>query len=363
VVFAASAESGEEPSVDHTLEALDLQDGSEQWRLDVADPVRTSPEYLEADGRSLFVFATGHESRHGEAFVVHAIDPAARERVWRFDTDEQRFLVPMAVDDGTVFVGRRDDQLGSDGEFVYALDGADGQRLWRTETGDVAPTGHAARRGVLFADTARRLRALNVEDGEERWSVEAESHAYDNRAERVFVQQDGSVRGLSHGEGEELWRREFEFTVSGITSPRAAMDGTVFVGDSGGRLLAVSPLEGDTRWTLPVDREQSFRPSVARTSERLSVGGAGVHAVDPVSGDRAWAFDPDAEGEVAVGTGAPGTVFAHSDRRVWALDPDSGDVRWEFAPDEELAGVATAGEFAWVGVGGAVYALDGSGSA
>jgi len=363
VVFAASADAGEEASDDHTLQALDLQDGSERWRLGVADPIQTPPEYLEAHGRSLFVFATGRESLHGEAFVVHAVDPEAKERVWRFDTDERRFLTPMAVDDGTVFVGRRDDQYAEDGEYVYALDGSDGERLWRTETGDVAPTGHAARRGVLFADTARRLRALDVEDGEERWSVPAESQAYDNRAERVFVQQDESVRGLSHEEGEELWRREFEFTVSRITSPRAAMDETVFVGDYGGRLLAVSSLDGGTRWTLSVDRERSFRPSVARTSERLYVAGAGVHAVDPVSGERAWAFDPDVEGRVDVQTGAPSTVFAHTDRHVWALDPDSGDPRWAFEPGTRLAGVATAGDLAFVGVDGTVHALDGSSSA
>ncbi|PSP40798.1 hypothetical protein BRC63_05250 [Halobacteriales archaeon QH_10_70_21] len=258
--FVASAEVGDEASDDHTLQALELQDGPERWRLGVADPAQTPPEYLAVDDRSLFVFATGRESLHGEAFVVHAVDPEARERLWRFDTDDRRFLFPMAVDDGTVFVGRRDDQFAEDGEFVYALDGAD---------------------------------------------------------------------------GEELWRREFDFVVSRITSPRAAGDETVFVGDSSGRLLALSPLEGNTRWELSVDRDGSFRPSVARTSERLYVAGA---------------------------TGAPSTVVAHSDRHVWALDPDAGDPRWTFEPGTRLAGVATAGDFAFVGVDGAVHALDGSGS-
>ena len=168
------------------------------------------------------------------------------------------------------------------------------------------------------------------------------------------------VRGLAHADGAELWRRAFEFNVTRITSPRAAMDETVYVGDYGGRLLAVSPLEGDTSWTLSVDRNHGFRPSVARASERLYVAGAGVHAVDPVSGERAWAFEPDVEGYVHVEAGAPSTVFAHADRRIWALDPESGDPRWSFEPESDLAGVATAGDVAFVGVDGAVYALDGS---
>jgi len=53
-------------------------------------------------------------------------------------------------------------------------------------------------------------------------------------------------------------------------------------------------------------------------------------------------------------------VFAHTDRRVWALDPDSGDERWTFEPGSELAGVESAGDLAFVGVDGTVYALDGS---
>ena len=360
-VFAASAESGEEASDEHTLQALGLQDGDERWRLSVADPVQTPPEYLEADARSMFVFATGRTSRFDVGFVVQAVEADERDRTWRFGPDKHRLHYLLAIEDGTVFVGRRDDEQSKQGEFVYAVDSDNGTELWQTETADVAATGHRARRDLLFVDTATRLRALALEDGEAVWSVPAESHTYDNRAERVFVQAEGEdvVRGLAHADGEELWRRAFDFTVSRITSPRAAMDETVFVGDNAGRLLALSPLDGNTRWTLSVDRDEVFRPSVARTSERLYVAGAGVHAVDPVSGERAWAFDPDVEGRVDVQTGAS-TVFAHTNRRVWALDPESGDPRWTFEPGSELAGVESAGDLAFVGVDGTVYALDGS---
>ena len=359
-LFVASAEAGEDNSEDNTLRALDLQSGEEHWHVGVDHPVQTPPMYLDADDRTRFVFATGLTSRFDVGFIVQAVDPDDRDRAWRFGPDEHRLHYPLAIEDGTVFVGRRDDH-GS-GEFVYALDGNDGSELWRTESGDVVSSGHTARRDLLFVDTLTRLRALALEDGEAVWSVTAESHAYDNRADRVFVQAEGEdvVRGLAHADGAELWRRAFEFNVTRITSPRAAMDETVYVGDYGGRLLAVSPREGDTSWTLSVDRDQGFGPSVARTGERLYVAGAGVHAVDPVSGERAWVFEPDVEGYLHVEAGAPSTVFAHADRRVWALDPESGDPRWTFEPESELAGVATAGDVAFVGVDGAVYALDGS---
>jgi outer membrane protein assembly factor BamB len=45
---------------------------------------------------------------------------------------------------------------------------------------------------------------------------------------------------------------------------------------------------------------------------------------------------------------------------VWALDPDSGDERWTFEPGSELTDAESAGDLAFVGVGGSMYALDGS---
>lgn len=357
-IFVGSVAENES-SDDHALHALTLQEGAEKWRLGVADPVQTVPSYVGTDAGPRLVFSTGRQPTTGEAFVLHALDPDATERVWRFETEARRVIYPIATADERVFVGRRDDQLAESGEYVYALDAADGTERWRTETGDVSRTGNARRRDTLLVDTPRRVRALAVASGDERWTVEAESQAYDNRAERIFVQNGGVVRGLALADGSERWRREFEFDVSRITSPRQAMDETVFVGDTDGRLIALSPLDGVTRWTLSVDSD-GFEPSVERTSEWLFVAGAGVHAVDNVSGERAWSFTPAVDSYVDVETGAPSTVFARTTRHVWALDPETGEERWQFAPGGRLAGVSTAGDFAFVGVGGTVYALDGS---
>lgn len=357
VVFVASGapDDGSTDS-DHTLYALSLQAGDEKWRAGVPHPVQTAPKYAGTRESPRVVFATGRESLHGEAFGIHAVDHRSGSHTWRFDTDDRRFLYPIVTTEDAVFVGRRDDQLGESGERVYALAATDGGERWRTESGDVSPTGNARRRDTLLVNTFRRATALDVERGDERWSTEAETVAYGNRAERVFVEADDTVRALALTDGSELWRRNFDATVSRITTPRAATDGTVFVGDYDGRLLALSPLDGETRWTLPVDSDR-FRPSVERTSERLYVAGAGVHAVDPVSGERQWSFTPDIEGDVNVD--ASRTVFASTDRRLWALDPETGGERWEFTPGSGFAGVANAGHLAFVAVDGTVYALDG----
>lgn len=107
-------------------------------------------------------------------------------------------------------------------------------------------------------------------------------------------------------------------------------DATVFVSAYDGRLHALSPLDGATRWTMSVDTDQ-FRPGVERTSDRLYVAGADVHALDPVFGKQHWTVTSGAQGHVAVDVGQ--TVFTSTDRYLWALNPATGTERWEFAPD------------------------------
>ena len=357
-IFVGSAASDDESTdADHAIHALSLQDGGEKWRTDVSNPVQTAPRYAGTGETPRIVFATGQESLHGKAFQIQSVDYDSGERLWQFDIDDHRFLYPIVTSEGTVIVGRRDDQLYESGEYVYALDVSNGDERWRTETGDVSESGNARRRDTLFVKTFRRVRAYGLEDGDERWQTTAETVGYDNRGERVFVEADDTVRALKRTDGTELWQREFDNGTSGIATPREAMDGTVFVGGSDGQLLALSPLDGETRWTLSIGSD-NFWPSVERTSEQLFVAGSGVHAVDPVSGERQWSFTPDGEGYVNVDVSQ--TVFARTKQHLWALDPETGEKRWQFAPGSRFAGVASAGDFAFVAVNGRVYALDGS---
>lgn len=361
---AGSGASGTEPADDgddHALAAVALRDGREQWRVSLPNPPSTPPTHGGHDDPPRVYLATGRESLHGRGSELLAIDPTRGEREWTFDTTEDRFVYPLATSDERVFVGRRDDQLGPDGEYLYALDVDDGTERWREGAGDAADDGHAVRRGVLVVKTHRRVRAFEPTSGEERWRVEADAPidgpVYGNHAERVFISHGDAVRGIGLEDGNDLWRRKFDFRVSRVTQPREALSTTVHVGDYDGRLLALSPLDGTTRWTYSVDRE-GFHPSVERTSESLFVGGAGVHCLDPVSGDRRWAFTPDVEGTVR--GHASTTVFASGGGSVWALDPENGDVRWEFSPAAGIEGVLNAGAVAFVASGGTVFALDGS---
>lgn len=394
-LFVGSAADGGSSDTSHALHALSLEDGREKWRATVPNPIQTAPTSASSQRAPRLVFATGREGLHGEASEIRALDDAG-ERVWGFDGEDGGFLYPIGTTEASVFVGRRDDQLGEDGEYVYALDATDGAERWQAETGDVLRAGTAPRHDAVVVQTfGDRVWALDIADGDDRWQEHAESVGYDDGADRVFVEARDTVRALAVADGSERWRRELGGSVSVVPTPGTATEEhatdaseIVLVGDFDGRLLALDPSDGATRWTLSFDTDQ-FTPRVQRTGERLFVTGAGVHAVDSGSGERQWSFAPDTEGHLEVSAPSTGsassTVFASTDRRLWALDPATGEKRWEFAPGSdaapstgdatatdnsaptgdsapasEFSGVAAAGDLALVAVGGTVYALDGS---
>jgi outer membrane protein assembly factor BamB len=340
----------------HALHALDLADGTEQWRVSLPNPVVTEPVYADGESGARVYVAT---RRSSDAAELYALDPSRGTRIWEFDAPERRRFYPLGATGETVFVGTRDDDVARSGEAVYALAAEDGHERWRVESGDALATGHALRGETLLVRTPARVRALDVTTGTERWRIDSPTVMYGPavRGERVFVGYDGTVRAVGLADGRERWRRDVDFSISRVLTPRMAASTTVFVADRAGRLLALSPLDGSTRWRLSVETD-AFRPHVARTSERLFVSGSDVYALDPVSAERAWAFTPAA---VDVTVHASTAVFAAVGRdRIHALDPASGTERWRFEPGRLLAGPATAGDLAFVGVEGTVYALDGS---
>jgi outer membrane protein assembly factor BamB len=360
---SATGQGDNETTSADALYALSLNDGDEQWQTTLRNPVQTSPIYGTQEDSARVYLATGPFDTHREGPRIHAFDPGTGEQHWQYNPETRGRLYPLGLTESEVVVGGRDDELDESGEHVFALGAETGEEMWRVESGDLRGDGHTVRRGTLIVSTHKSIQAIDPASGEERWRTGFEDPfdgpAFGNHGKRLFVGHDGTVEALSVADGSTQWRRDFGFTISRVTSPREAMSDTVFVGDYDGRLLAVSPLNGETRWTLSLDRDQ-FRPSVARTSETLYLAGAGIQAVDPVSGKRRWAFQPGVEGYLDMHLGT--TVFASTRREntVYALNPDTGERRWKFDPDRDIVSPVAAGTMTWVAAGGTVYALDGS---
>lgn len=220
--------------------AVDGSDGRRRWRRTMSgagDPPFRAVSRPSVDGDAVYVA--------GWFGGIQALDRADGRRRWRradpFDGDGVRECRPVAAPDGPVVV------VGD--EEIVALAPGDGDRRWsRTTPEDVRyrPGGTPVAEGTVLVTREEReedrLRALDVETGDTRWTA-----AVDSGDETVTpVVADGTVYvagrsrlvALDLDDGTPLFESSFEYPL-----------GTPIVGD--GRLYVagfntVYALEGSS---------------------------------------------------------------------------------------------------------------------
>lgn len=236
---------------------------------------------------------------------------------------------PAYAGDGTIYIGSNDN-------FLYAIEAADGSERWRFQTGGAIISSPAvgadgtiyigADDGVLYAVTS---------DGAERWTFDT----------------GGRIR----------------------SSPGIGPDGTVHVGSDDGAVYAVDGADGALVWEFPTDGPVLSRPAIddAGTVDDVSddtiyfgSDDTFVYAVD-ANGVERWRFKTEGEVRSSPAIGADGTVYIGADDgKVYALDPaETDDLRVRWSHDTEGAvrsspALSTDGTILYVGsLNGPLHAL------
>lgn len=215
------------------LAALDAATGEVRWTVPIMGG-RATPTYVgdgvvtgnsdrvalvDLDGDVRWQASSGGD---GHAVTDDRIYTSGQGNVWAFDlagelvwderTDKRTTAVP-AVADGTLCVATRDG-------LVYGFDADTGDRNWTFEvaahTGRDDPAGFDVTGGVTI---------------------------YDGTA--YFGTWDRTVYAVTLETGELEWSRE---TNGGIDVCPAAADGTIYVGNDGGRILALDAATGTRKW-------------------------------------------------------------------------------------------------------------------
>lgn len=215
---------------------------------------------------------------------------------------------------------------------------------WRTSLGTGAASGPALGDGLLVVpSTDGVLFGLDARHGGVRWRrrlgvgtavghqsmpavVENTVHVGDSR---------GRVHALDPVDGATRWTTTTGGAVDG--SP-TVVDGLIYVGSDDGRLYALDASDGTVSWSAPIGGDVGTAPAV--DDGRVIVGSANgrVSAVAAAGGTRLWTFQTG-DSVTASPAVADGRVFVGSkDGRLYALDAATGEEVWaRFFP---FAGVA-----------------------
>src|SRR5690606_37333629 len=163
VMFGSPASDGEsvyQLSANGTLTALDLATGQTRWSVPTGTTQRGTPA-LSGDGSTVYV-TTGAGAT---MLALNAADGSLRW-TYSFDGEVPTYGSP-AVADGTVYVAVGS---GSDGS-VHAVDGATGDRAWRTAIGGGVFFGPAVADGVAVTSSVAdgKVVALDTATGAILW--------------------------------------------------------------------------------------------------------------------------------------------------------------------------------------------------
>jgi outer membrane protein assembly factor BamB len=256
----------------------------------------------------------------------------------------------------------------ADGE-VFALNPANGDRIWRAKTKSRAIAGPGVSgNAVLVGTLDGEVIALKRSDGTQLWRAQASSEvlATPSGDGDIIVTRtvDGRLAGLSAANGERQWVSDHSvpnLTLRGLSAP-LVLDGRVYVGLDNGHLVALRLNDGQPVWdqviAVPTGRTELER--LTDIDAGLLVSGAEIFAVsfggefvcvDADTGQILWrrtvkSYSGMAQaGDLVVVTDESGVI--------WALDAKTGAAVWKqdgllyrkLSPAAAFAGYIVVGDF------------------
>ena len=277
----------------------------------------------------------GYDATNRNAALDRAV-PGSVVTAWTAPTDRWPYVPPIVAADA-VFHGASDS--------VRSLEAIDGTERWHRTLGGRIAAGLAVDDDVLIVPEQRlddpdRLQALDLEDGEERWTLEFESRPFapsvaDGRV--VCRTQDTCLAVES---GETLWRTELdrlaydEYNVpdaddfTATIAPAMTAD-AVAVPDHDA-LVCLDPDDGTEQWR--VDLHGAISSPVAIDDAIVALGVHETVAVED-DGTERWRVERGGWGTIAA---ADEHVYTLARNGLSARSVADGEIDWEVSAGNEI---------------------------
>lgn len=288
--------------------------GKQKWAVATGDVVSSSTAI--ADDGTIYVGSRDDK--------LYAIKPDGTLK-WTFSTRNDIYSSPAIGSDGTIYFGSLDSTF-------YALY-PNGAIKWSFRAGHAVHGSAAiARDGTIyFGSLDNTLYALNPE-GTLKWSFSAgnwirSSPAIGSDGLIYFGSDDGKLYAV-YPDGTLKWTFGTGGSIS--SSPAIGYDGVIYFGSKDKKVYAVQP-DGTQKWTVTAGNEVACSPVIGRDGT-IYIGSHDrkLYAITP-AGALKWTFTTGDIIFSSLAIGDDDIIYVGSyDRKLYALNPD-GSIKWTFA--------------------------------
>ena len=265
----------------------------------------------------------------GLFLVISLLSPfstMAQSLKWKFQTGAAVFSSPAIGSDGTVYVG-------SDDDYLYALNAADGAQKWKFQIGTFFSSPAIGSDGTIYVGSKDNyLYAINP-DGSLKWKFQTgrdgvRSSPAIGSDGTIYVGSDDTYLYALYPDGPQKWK----FQTGGYvpSSPAIGSDGTIYVGSYDTYLYALNP-DGTQKWKFQTGAGVFSSPAIG-SDGTIYVGSDDtyLYAINS-DGTQKWKFQTGAAVfSSSPAIGSDGTVYVGSkDNYFYAINPN-GTQKWKF---------------------------------
>ena len=211
------------------LVALDATTGDHEWTFETDGDMEVGPPIVDGD-------TVYSGNRDGALYALNAADGTEE---WSFGAGDE-ILVPVRSGD-TIYAPSRDGTL-------YAVDANTGAQQWAYDAGEQLYSA-VYESGYVVAGGESQLHAIDVSDQSEAWTTDRGPLIWNYPAtadETIYLGDGTEVLALDVADGEQRWSFDAEQSVN-EAGPTFA-DGTVYIGSSefAGQQNRVYALDAET---------------------------------------------------------------------------------------------------------------------
>ncbi|MBX0304239.1 PQQ-binding-like beta-propeller repeat protein [Haloarcula salinisoli] len=284
-----------------------------------------------------------------EAGTVFGFDAAEGQQVWTYEKGNRGAVTDIAVDDSTVYLGRRSGSLEA-----FALD--DRAQRWQDSLGSNITgltfddsTLYAGTLGIVETDgessVSGRCLAYDTDDGDQRWATDTAGAVLSQpvvSGDTVYIGTTEIV-ALETGTGATRWTGGRGSVVEGV----AVGERTLYATDKNG-IWALEKADGSTVWEVERSVNAGGNPALADGQLYTATGQSEIGAVDAETGEITWEGDIDAIPSTKVVL-TDETAYVGSFDGVVALDRTDGAIEWRHTVPGRINTLGVDGGIVYVG--------------